>query len=96
MIVLKESTFDEHIAQGNMLVFFWASWCGPCIETSYLEEFEKIGCSVGTVNCDENHDLANDYEILTVPTYIFFKDGVPVKKLVGRQTKEALQDAIQQ
>jgi thioredoxin 1 len=94
---LTESTFDTDVtAESNWLVVFWAAWCGPCIDVKYLEEFEAVtpGTLVGRVNVEENPDLAATYSIVAVPTYVLFKHGQPVKRLIGLQTKESLQEAV--
>lgn len=97
MKILTEATFNtEIIANPNWLIMFWASWCGPCIEYQYLEEFESVtpGTFVGRINVEENQDLAAIYSIVVMPTYIFFKQGLPTKRLVGLQTKESLLEAV--
>ena len=97
MKVLTESIFDVEVnADSTWLVMFWAAWCGPCIETKYLEEFELVtpGTLVGRVNVEENPDLATNYSIVAVPTYVLFKHGQPVKRLIGLQSKESLQEAV--
>jgi thioredoxin 1 len=93
MKLLTELNFESEIGQGNCWVMFWAAWCGPCINCEYLEDFEKINPSilVAKVNVEENSELAVQYYITTVPTYIFFKQGKPIKRLIGLQDKESLQ-----
>lgn len=96
MKTLTEEVFDKEINESNWLVVFWAAWCGPCVDVKYLEEFELAtpGTIVGRVNVEENPDLAANYSVVVVPTYIFFKQGQPVKRLIGLQTKESLQEAV--
>lgn len=97
MKTLTEKTFDVEVAiESNWLVMFWAAWCGPCIDLKYLEDFESVtpGTLVGRVNVEESPDLAATYSIVAVPTYVFFKHGQPVDRLIGLQTKESLQKAV--
>ena len=93
---LNEATFEQETLNTTWLIQFWASWCGPCINIKYLEEFELVapGVQVGRVNVEENPDLAANYSIVAVPTYVLFKHGQPVKRLIGLQTKESLQEAV--
>jgi thioredoxin 1 len=79
------------------LAYFWAAWCGPCFnqeeELKILEkEFPKIGFL--KINCDENHQLANDHNIIAVPTTILFKNGKVVQRLAGMQKVSAMREAL--
>ena len=92
---LNKDNFEQSIANGVALVDFWASWCGPCkMQLPIIEEFsgEMEGkATVGKVNVDEELELAQSFGIQSIPTLILFKDGKPVKKLVGLHSKEANQ-----
>lgn len=96
LINLSQSNFQENIQNGTWLIQFWSSWCGPCINTSHLEEFQLVspGITVARINSEENQNLATRYSVNVVPTYILFKKGNPIKRLVGLQTKETLRDLI--
>lgn len=83
---LTNETFVQHTQDGPCVVHFWAAWSGPCFsqEDDLLileQEFPKIGFF--KINCDEEHDLAIRYGIVTVPTVMLVKDGQPVKKIAG-------------
>ena len=88
---LNKDNFEQSIANGVALVDFWASWCGPCkMQLPIIEEFsgEMEGkATVGKVNVDEELELAQSFGIQSIPTLILFKDGKPVKKLVGLHSK---------
>ena len=94
--ILDEKNFKTEVEEGNWLVMFWASWCGPCIDTTYLQEFQKLNknWSVAKVNIEENFDLSSNYSITIVPTYILYKNGHTKKKIVGLQSLQSLQKAI--
>ena len=96
---LNKDNFEKSIANGVALVDFWAEWCGPCKMQLPIEEFsgEMEGkATVGKVNVDEQLELAQSFGIQSIPTLILFKDGKPVKKLVGLHSKEALYEEVNQ
>ena len=97
---LNKDNFDQSISNGVALVDFWAEWCGPCkMQLPIIEEFssEMEGkATIGKVNVDEELELAQSFGIQSIPTLILFKDGKPVKKLVGLHSKESLYEEVNQ
>ena len=97
---LNKDNFEQSISSGVALVDFWAEWCGPCkMQLPIIEEFssEMAGkATVGKVNVDEQLELAQSFGIQSIPTLILFKDGKPVKKLVGLHSKESLYEEVNQ
>lgn len=87
MVYLKnEQEFDKLISKGDVLVDFYATWCGPCQMLSpVLEElsdhFERV--TVVKVDIDEFSELTKKHGIMSVPTMEIYKDGKLVKKEVG-------------
>jgi len=97
---LNKENFEQSISSGVALVDFWAEWCGPCkMQLPIIEEFssEMEGkATIGKVNVDEELELAQSFGIQSIPTLILFKDGKPVKKLVGLHSKESLYEEVNQ
>jgi thioredoxin 1 len=93
---LTDSTFDEEIAGSTkpILVDFWAEWCGPCkmispiLEEIAGEQSEKL--TIAKLNVDDSPDVARRFDVMSIPTLIVFKDGVPEKRLVGAKGKGQL------
>ena len=93
---LTDSTFDEEIgaAEAPVIVDFWAEWCGPCkMIAPILEEIagEQAGkVVVAKLNVDDNPDAARRFDVMSIPTLIVFRDGQPVKRMVGAKGKGQL------
>jgi len=100
---VEASGWDQAVLQAKepVLVDFWAVWCGPCrILAPTVEEIagEYVGrLKVFKLNTDDNQEIASRYQIMGIPTLLFFKNGNVVDKVVGvvpkRQIKERV-DAI--
>jgi thioredoxin 1 len=95
---LNSENFAKTIAKGIVLVDFWAAWCGPCrMLGPTIEEIgnNADGFVVGKVNVDENPEIAEKYDIRSIPTVIIFKDGKIAESSTGLATKAALMQKIE-
>ncbi len=97
---LTDQTFDEEIksSEAPVLVDFWAEWCGPCkMVAPILDEIvsEKAGSlKLAKVNVDDNQEVARRFDVMSIPTMILFKDGVPQVRIVGARPKAKILDEL--
>ena len=93
--VTDDSFSDDVLSSSTpVLVDFWATWCGPCkMVAPVLEEIagEKAGSlTVAKLDVDANPLTAQQYQVVSIPTLIMFKDGQSVARMVGARGKSAL------
>ena len=87
----------ESLKNGDkpLVVDFWATWCGPCRAIApYIEELAKEydgKVVVGKCDVEENDDIVMEFGVRNIPTILFFKNGEVVDRLVGGQSKSAIQ-----
>ena len=75
--------------------YFTADWCGPCKKVRpIVEELTKDGYSFQIIDVDIEKELVKKFEISSVPTFILFKNEKSVKRISGAQTKNQLEDFI--
>ncbi|MBR3002217.1 MAG: thioredoxin [Clostridia bacterium] len=102
MSVLKitEENFEEEVMKADkpVIVDFFAEWCGPCKMMSPIIDgiAEELGESikVGKVNTDENLDLAQKFNIMSIPTIMVFKNGNVEKTFIGVTDKNDIINAV--
>ena len=88
----SEEEFLDLISDGNVLVDFYADWCGPCKIMG--EILESVDGNIVKVNTDTFPRLAQKFGIMSIPTLILFKDGREADKLIGLQSKNDIIEFI--
>ncbi|MGQ0606251.1 MAG: thioredoxin [Candidatus Nitrosotenuis sp.] len=86
VIELTSTNFDAVTSQGLVLVDFWAEWCGPCKMMHPI--FERMSkkyrhIRFARVNVDQNQNISMKFGVQAIPTFIMFKDGKQVDRMMG-------------
>ena len=99
IITITKDNFQAEVieAKGTVLIDFWASWCGPCrmlspIVDQVAEEHPDI--KIGKINVDEEPELASQFDVMSIPMLVVFKDGQKVNESVGLIPKEKVEELI--
>lgn len=97
---ISENEFEEKVLKSELpvLVDFFATWCGPCkMMAPIVEAIEKEmegKANVYKIDTDEATDLAMKYNIMSIPTFLIFKNGEVVNTVVGMKDKQELIDLL--
>ncbi len=99
IIEVNDNNFQAEVIESGepVLVDFWAPWCGPCrVIAPHLEELneEQDNLRVVKLNVDDNQQTAAQYEVLSIPTLILFKNGQVAKRVIGALPKKRLEAEI--
>ncbi len=97
---VTDSSFQAEVIESDtpVLVDFWAPWCGPCrVVAPVLEEIagEREDLRIAKLNVDDNQHTAASFEVLSIPTLILFRNGQPVKKVIGAYPKKKLEAELE-
>lgn len=98
-IEVTDANFHEIIRSGRLVVIdFWAPWCAPCrMMAPIVDELAREYAGkilFGKLNVDENPRTPVEYQIMGVPTFLIFKDGVLVDRIVGAMPKKILEQRL--
>jgi len=95
--VFTDANFNDEVIKSDKPVFvdFWAPWCGPCqmmgpLVDELATELEGKNIKIGKCNVDENSNVAGQYNVMSIPTFLIFKNGEMVDQMTGGVQKEKL------
>lgn len=98
LVHLNKSNFDETISANKVvLVDFWATWCGPCrMLAPVLDQVvaEVPDVCIAKVDVDENQELAQRFNVASIPTLVYFKNGKVVEMSQGLTGKDAIKAVL--
>ncbi|MBD3397578.1 thioredoxin [Candidatus Micrarchaeota archaeon] len=96
---LNGETFDSYVAEGTVLVDFWAEWCGPCRMLGPI--FEELsneieGVKFAKLDISANEAVAQKFGVMSIPTIILFKNGEEAGRMTGAVPKEHLKQWVEE
>ena len=94
LLHLEEEKLEDVVKSGVVIVDFFATWCGPCKMLSPVLDSLADGLDIVKVDVDKHDDLARKYGVMSVPTLIFFKDGVEVSKHIAFIPEEKIREIV--
>ena len=100
MLEVTQENFEKEVIESDrpVLVDFWAPWCMPCkiIAPAVEKISEEMGSEVKVVkaNVDESPEIATEMSIMNIPTLLLFKDGKEIARMIGVNSKEAIENKI--
>ena len=98
-ININKNNFENEVLNSDktVLLDFWASWCAPCRRVvPIVEEIadERRDIKVGKINVDEEPELANKFNIMSIPTLVVMKNGKIVQQVSGARPKNAILEML--
>lgn len=99
VLTITNENFEQEVLKSDkpVIVDFWAAWCGPCKMLSPVVDLlaeELEGVKVGKINIDEQMELAEKYNVSSIPCVVAFKNGEEVNRSVGLVPKQKLVDLL--
>ncbi|MEN7982535.1 MAG: thioredoxin [Nanoarchaeota archaeon] len=95
---LTKSEFENFTKEGLVLIDFFAEWCMPCLTMApiidELNEKLKGKIKFGKVDVGENQDIAQKFEVVSIPNFVLLKNGKVIEQLVGTVSAEELEGIL--
>ncbi|MDQ3571679.1 MAG: thioredoxin [Actinomycetota bacterium] len=93
---VTDANFQSEVLDSGepVLVDFWAPWCGPCrVVHPILEEMsgERSDVKIVSLNIDDNQQVTGQFDVLSIPTMILFKDGTEAARIIGARPKRSIE-----
>jgi thioredoxin 1 len=100
-MIFNKDNFKQEVEDnaGMVLVDFFAPWCGPCqimspMVEELMVEYKNKNVKIGKLNIDENQAIAAKYNVMSIPTFLVFKNGKVVDQKIGYGGKEEFKQLI--
>jgi len=95
---LSKNGFDDFVKDGFVLIDFSADWCMPCLMMApvidELSEKFKGKIRFGKINVDDNQELAQKFNVSSIPNFVLFKNGKKVEQFIGAMNSEDFEQRL--